>query len=62
MLYNEFKVYVQISSNGITLIHLHRDSMLFELNGYKKLHKHFYCEGFEQAIQTEIHTLKSMNI
>ena len=32
-----------------------------EPDGYKKLHKHFQREGFEQAIQTEIHALEGMN-
>ena len=48
-------------SNGATPIRLHRDSMPPEPDGYKELRNHPHREGFEQAIQTEIHALEGMN-
>ena len=60
-LHNELKTHAQISSNGATPIRLHRDSMPPEPDGYKELRNHPHREGFEQAIQTEIHALESMN-
>ena len=65
-LHNEPKTHTQIDSPGATSlrttpIRLHRNNMPPKPNSYKKLHKHPHREGFEQAIQTEIHILKGMN-